>query len=146
MHGWAIDNYRTYTFSCTSRIRQQIADGTFKQKKSVNDEEEDDYDDSDSDDDGIDINVDADEISTAAPGIKVDMIPEEERSTHFLAIRITDAEIADNVNRLQQHIVDQEEVRRYIFPFLNRILHSSGILFAWPQEIHYRTSHWSNTT
>ena len=111
-----------FTFLCTFRIRQQVADGTFKQKKSVNDDEEDDYDDSDSDDDGIDINVDADEIATAATGSKVDMIPEEERSTHFLAIRITDAEIADNVNRLQQHIVDQEEVRRYISLFLSRML------------------------
>ncbi len=119
----ASNNLRS--FEHASRIRQQIADGTFKK--------EDDYDDSDSDsdsDDGIDINVDADEIASAATGSKVDMIPEEERSTHFLAIRITDAEIADNVNRLQQHIVDQEEVRRYIFLFLNRILHSSAILFC----------------
>ncbi len=109
----ASNNLRS--FEHASRIRQQIADGTFKKE---DDEDDEDYNDSDSDsDDGIDINVDADEIASAATGSKVDMIPEEERSTHFLAIRITDAEIADNVNRLQQHIVDQEEVRRYIFLF-----------------------------
>ncbi len=37
-------------------------------------------------------------------------IPEMERSTHFLAIRITDSEIKENVRLLQQQIVEKEEV------------------------------------
>ncbi len=41
-------------------------------------------------------------------------LPEMERSTHFLAIRITDSEIKENIRLLQQQIVEKEEVNTEI--------------------------------
>ncbi len=37
-------------------------------------------------------------------------IPDEERSTHFVAIKITDPDIVRNAIKVQQHIAGQEEV------------------------------------
>ncbi len=87
-----------------ARIRLQLAEET----TNIYSEDELSEDDYDSDCNDIAVNVgpvDCGEIIAS----KVNHIPEEERSTHFLAIRVTDPEIASNVDRLQQHIVDQEE-------------------------------------
>ncbi len=40
-------------------------------------------------------------------------VPEEERSTHFLAIRLHNADVVNSVRDLQLHIVQQEQVRNY---------------------------------
>ena len=61
-----------------------------------------DHSDSDSDDDGIAINIDAD-------ATRVHLIPDEERSTHFLAIKITNPDIIAKAKEIQRHIVRQEE-------------------------------------
>merc|ERR1711915_92325 len=40
----------------------------------------------------------------------VESIPEEERSTHFLALKIEEPEIIENVVKVQKNIVDKEEI------------------------------------
>jgi len=74
-----------------------------------NDDGSDSSDSDDDDDGGFNINV-GPKASAAAVENKVHMIPEEERSTHFLAIRITNEDIIDQVNKLQENIISQEEV------------------------------------
>ena len=77
--------------------------------------EEDDSSDSESDDedsdDEISVNVRQVDVDPAQSAGRVSMLPEEERSTHFLAIKIRVPEIAEKVQELQAHVVDQEPVR-----------------------------------
>ena len=66
--------------------------------------ENDDFEsDSDSDDE-FEIHID-DNIQA-----QVNLIPEEERSTHFLAIRITNPDIIQNAQKVQKDAVLQEEI------------------------------------
>jgi len=65
-----------------------------------------DESDSDSDDDDINIQIDARTIDPST----FKHVPLEDRSTHFVAIRITEKEIVENAIKVQQHIVRQEEV------------------------------------
>ena len=58
--------------------------------------------DSDDDDDDINIHIDS--------NIQVNLIPEEERSTHFLAIRITNLQVVQAAQVVQNDAVKQEEV------------------------------------
>ena len=66
------------------------------------------YSDSDSDSDDIDVNVNV-SVRPIDP-TQFRQIPDEERSTHFIAIKITEPEIVRNAVRVQQHIAGQEEV------------------------------------
>jgi hypothetical protein len=66
--------------------------------------------DSDSDEDD-DISIKPVNVSTKpADASQFKQIPEEERSTHFIAIKITDSKIVESAIRVQQHITNQEEV------------------------------------
>ena len=58
--------------------------------------------DSDSDDDDINIHIDS--------NIQVNLIPEEEGSTHFLAIRITNPQVVQAAQVVQKDAVKQEEI------------------------------------
>ena len=40
----------------------------------------------------------------------VHLIAEEERSTHFIAIRISDKDIIDNITKVQNQIIEKEEI------------------------------------
>ena len=62
--------------------------------------------DSDSDD-GVGISIKPVDVSNPS---QFNPVPEEERSTHFIAIKITEPEIVQNAIKVQQHIVQQEEV------------------------------------
>ena len=62
--------------------------------------------DSDSDD-GVGISIKPVDVSNPS---QFNPVPEEERSTHFIAIKITEPEIVQNAINVQQHIVQQEEV------------------------------------
>eukprot|EP00095_Tigriopus_kingsejongensis_P002159 maker-scaffold248_size238799-snap-gene-1.24 protein:Tk02159 transcript:maker-scaffold248_size238799-snap-gene-1.24-mRNA-1 annotation:"hypothetical protein SPRG_11048" len=62
-------------------------------------------DDSDSDEDEDNVNI---HLGNKFSTNNVDTVPLEDRSTHFLAIRVTEPGIVQNVKLLQDHIVDQE--------------------------------------
>ncbi len=65
--------------------------------------------DSDSDfDDGVGISIKPVDVSNPS---QFNPVPEEERSTHFIAIKITEPEIVRNAIMVQQHMVQQEEVQ-----------------------------------
>ncbi len=67
--------------------------------------------DSDTDsDDGFGISIKPVDVSNPS---QFNPVPEEERSTHFIAIKITEPEIVENAIRVQQHMVQQEEVILY---------------------------------
>ncbi len=91
------------------RIRNRLANKSNNNDDAVDSDDDSDYSDSDDDDVNVNVSVAAVDCRQIADKSKVNMIPEEERSTHFLAVRITEQEIRENVDRLQQHIVDQEE-------------------------------------
>jgi len=68
--------------------------------------------DSDSDsDDSFGISIKPVDVSNPS---QFNPVPEEERSTHFIAIKITEPEIVENAIRVQQHMVRQEEVILYL--------------------------------
>ena len=70
-----------------------------------------DSSDSDSDSDSDDISIKPVNVSTKpVDASQFKQIPEEERSTHFIAIKITDSKIVESAIRVQQHITNQEEV------------------------------------
>ena len=62
--------------------------------------------DSDSDD-GVGISIKPVDVLNPS---QFNPVPEGERSTHFIAIKITEPEIVQNAINVQQHIVQQEEV------------------------------------
>lgn len=62
---------------------------------------------SDSEDDENNINVNIREINTDVQAIW--QIPEEERSTHFIAIRISNPQIVQAAKSVQEDIVEKEE-------------------------------------
>ena len=85
-------------FSVGCRIRSSVANAPANDDSS-------DSDSSDSDDDSDDdINVSVAPVAST--------VPEFERSTHFLAIKINCDQIKQKARELQMHIVDQEEVRK----------------------------------
>merc|ERR1711915_171759 len=65
------------------------------------------------DEDGIDSDSD-DEFEGPVISVQVqnnvESIPEEERSTHFLALKIEEPEIIENVVKVQKNIIDKEEI------------------------------------
>ena len=63
--------------------------------------------DSDVDFDDLEVDLGDDPMGTQEPK---DSFPEEERSTHFLAIRITERGIVEQAKLLQDHIVEKEPV------------------------------------
>ena len=76
-------------------------DDDAKSKSAANFESDSD-DDDDDDDDDINIHIDS--------NIQINLIPEEERSTHFLAIRITNPQVVQTAQVVQNDAVKQEEV------------------------------------
>ena len=74
-------------------------------QENTDSQENTDTTDSDSDSDEVEITVKPIDAS------QFKQIPEEERSTHFIAIKITEPEIVQNAVQIQQHIVSQEEVK-----------------------------------
>ncbi len=63
-----------------------------------------DSEESDDEDDNINIDIDQNETARA-----IARIPEEERSSHFIAIRITNPEIVAKAKEIQTDAVNQEE-------------------------------------
>jgi len=78
----------------------------YRLEREMNEKYEESSEEGSDNDEEDDLVVNLDQTTTS----KVEMIPEEERSTHFLAIRITDEGILQKVNELQEHIVNKEEV------------------------------------
>jgi len=79
----------------------------------VDDENTESSTESDSDsDDGVGISIKPVDASNPS---QFNPVPEEERSTHFIAIKITEPEIVQNAIKVQQHIVQQEEVNLHQF-------------------------------
>eukprot|EP00092_Neocalanus_flemingeri_P007615 GFUD01008218.1.p1 GENE.GFUD01008218.1~~GFUD01008218.1.p1 ORF type:complete len:348 (+),score=131.18 GFUD01008218.1:329-1372(+) len=79
--------------------------------KKIRDERElniddDDYDSDDDDDEGATISL-PQQINTDN---NVHLIAEEERSTHFIAIKISDKDIIENVTKVQNQIIEKEEI------------------------------------
>ena len=67
--------------------------------------------DSDEDDDDFRITVNTTAVSSKASAFSssgANPVPEEERSTHFIAIRVTDGKIVENARRVQNHVVGLE--------------------------------------
>jgi len=90
-------------------------DRDIKEKRlaEMNDE---DYDSDDSDDDvqvnhvmGPNLNITSDKVDSDHIN-NVHLIAEEDRSTHFIAIKITNPEIVENVCRVQEEIINHEEI------------------------------------
>ena len=86
----------------------RLSNARFDERDGANDSGSDDDNtdasDSDSESDEPEISIRPIDASQFKP------IPDEERSTHFVAIKITDPEIVENAIKIQQHIADQEEV------------------------------------
>ena len=76
-------------------------------QENTDSQENTDTTDSDSDSDDVEITVKPIDAS------QFKQIPEEERSTHFIAIKITEPDIVENAVQIQQHIVSQEEVKTF---------------------------------
>ena len=64
----------------------------------------------DESDDDVDIQIDHGWSNHAAENIKSQIL-EEDRSTHFIAIKITVPDIINKALEIQKHIVKKEEVR-----------------------------------
>lgn len=70
--------------------------------------EDSDSDSDDSDDDEIGVNIGAEASSDAAPASFPCTLAEEERSTHFVAIQVTNNAIIERAVSVQDHLVAQE--------------------------------------
>jgi 2'-5' RNA ligase len=94
-------------------VMQQIDDrlelakfGGGDERDGENAENESSESDSESSDSENDVAI---SIKPIEPAEFKSTIPDEERSTHFIAIRITEPEIIENAIKIQQHMVQQEE-------------------------------------
>ena len=90
-------------FSSNLRYSQEITE------RVAESESDDDTDDDDSDDD-LNIQVGQGYSTNQLSDITINTISEEDRSTHFIAIRVTVPDIISKAMEIQQKIVEKEEV------------------------------------